>query len=240
MDSKVYEDSLHGLQVKYERGFKSLVEPELSKEDILNVSYDPVDGQNRSNLFKFLRAEYNKFQEPYVAAGYELGKSFYLMQRAEQENKKKTQFGFFDGVALTSSLLNENVTPYWTMTGLLKKVLEEGATLDWAASVGSKGVADLSRNASVVNANADVKTLKMQSIRLSTGACEFCRLIAKNHEDNMGSYVTKFSKVKMHSNCNCSMSYHFYDMSTRYYNSLSDSQQRRIRHILSEQKKAEK
>lgn len=237
MDSKVYEDSLYGLQVKYERGFKSLVEPELTNADILDVSYDPVDGQNRSNLFKFLRAEYNKFQEPYIAAAYELGKSFYLMQRSEQENKKKTQFGLFDGVALTSSLLNENITPYWTMTGLLKKVIEEGATLDWTASVGSKGVADLARNASVENANADVKTIKMQTIRLSTGACEFCRMIAKNHEESMGSYVTKLSKVKMHANCNCSMSYQFYDMSSKYFNNLSRTQQRRVLDDLSEQNK---
>lgn len=239
VQTKIYENSLNGLQKKYERNFKNFIIPELSKDDAFALSYDAVDKQDRSNIFKYLRANYNDFQAPYVAAGFELGKAFYSLQRDSQQSILDAKFDVFNGITLSKSLVDDNVLPYWTLTGLLKKVKEESATLDWAASIASKGVADLARNTTVASANADSKTVKIKKIKLSTGACEFCRSIAKKQEDGWYiGYETEYSKVKMHENCNCAVVFEFSEMSAWYFNNLSDSQQRRVRHILWDQKNA--
>ena len=239
VQTKIYENSLNGLQKKYERGFKNFITPELSKDDAFALSYDPMDKQDRSNIFKYLRANYNDFQAPYIAAGFELGKAFYSLQRDSQQSILDTTFDVFNGITLSKSLVDDNILPYWTLTGLLKKVKEESATLEWAASIASKGVADLARNTTIASANADSKTVKIKKIKLSTGACEFCRSIAKKEEDGFYvGYETKYSRVKMHENCNCAVVFEFSEMSASYYNNLSKSQQKRVSNILSDQNNA--
>lgn len=228
-NTKVYHDALNGLQLKYERGFKPLAEAGLNIEEPLKLTYDSRDKQNRSNLYRYMRTNFNNFQEPYVANGFELGKAIYSSTRDYQEGLLNTTFRPLEEISLTKTLLNKNVVPFWTMTGLIEKVYNGEFSLDLIASIGSQGVADLARNSTVAASEADTYTVKVQKIKLSPGACDFCQDIARYQDDDWtGAGFDKGKDIKMHKNCNCSVSYEFSSIPVDNFNRLSRSQQRRI------------
>lgn len=204
---KPFHEALNGLSNKYERAFNGIAEPVLSMNDPFALSFDEVDGQDRSEAYKYLRDNYDTFQSPFTIAAFELGKSIYTADRDLAENNTGRRFPLFPGMDLTEDLLKDNVIPYWEVTGLLKKVFNGEATLDWVAAIASRGIVDLSRSTTLAAGVADSKIEKIPQIATQAGACGFCEGASASMNNAPGGYKGK--KIELHSGCRCSIVFEY-------------------------------
>ena len=203
---KPFHNALNGLSNKYERDFIKNISPALELPDPLSLSFDEIDGQNRSDLYRFLRDNFDGFQMPYAVAAAELGKAIYSSNRDLAELNSGKRFPVFEGVSLTEGLLKDNVIPFWEIAGLLKKVIEGDATLPWVSQIGSRGIVDLSRSITVAAGEADSKLEKVARVATQSGACKFCRQMAK-HVEVVGDW--KRADASFHSGCRCAIVFEY-------------------------------
>lgn len=199
--------SVEGIQKKYERGFNELANEAVSIEDPLKLVYDKLDKQDRSKLYLFLRSNFDDFQSPYAVAASSLGEAIYTSSRDAAESGRKKKFPTFSPVSLTSGLLQDNLMNYWTVAGMLSKVIQGQQTVDFVSQSGSKHLADLIRAVTEANAIADKKVTKRARIALSGNACSFCRDTANAINGTEPGHT--YDKVKFHNSCSCTLVYDF-------------------------------
>jgi hypothetical protein len=197
--------SAAGLQSKYDRSFLKYAESALAIEDPLGLVFDEKDGQNRSNLFLYLRGSWDDFQSPFAVAAATLGEAIYTSTRDAAE-KPNRPFPLFNPPPLTRALVNDNLMNYWTIAGMLAKVLEGKQTVEYVGQSGSESVLALARAVTEHNAIADVKVQKRAKIALSAGACEFCRDVANSIN---GTEAGAQKDLKFHNGCSCTLVYEF-------------------------------
>lgn len=201
-----YHNALNGLSKKYETGFVRSVGPIFELNNPFELSFDEIDGQNRSDAYRYLRDNFDAFQSPYSIAAFELGNAIYSSNRDLAERKSGKVFPAFQKPDLTKELLDDNLIPFWEITGLLKKVYNGNATLNWVAQIGSRGVSDLARASTVAAADNDKKLKKYPVVALQSGACDFCVQMSKNIDH---SGVWKKSDASFHSGCRCAIVFEY-------------------------------
>lgn len=205
---KAYNDSLAGLQNRYKKSFIENYAHLIQDREI----WTPVKDKNdefHTKAFKILENSFDDFQKPFQKIAIELGKANYASSRVAAERRIRKAFQSFDvmGVKMPKSIIDDNVLNYKVIAGVLKKVVFEDASMEWVASMGARGMADLSRKAVFVAAEADPVKDKVAYVNTSAGACEFCGWLARNIVD----FGHDFKKLHWHENCNCSVIFDFED-----------------------------
>lgn len=201
-----YHNALNGLSKKYETGFVRSVAPVFELRNPFELSFDELEGQNRSDAYRYLRDNFDTFQSPFSIAAFELGNAIYSSNRDLAERQSGKVFPAFQKPDLTKELLDDNLIPFWEITGLLKKVYNGQATLNWVAQIGSRGLSDLARASTVAAAENDKKLKKYPVVALQSGACDFCRQMAKNI-DHSGAWNK--SDASFHSGCRCTIVFEY-------------------------------
>lgn len=199
--------SVAGLQTKYDRSFKQFAEDALSIEDPLGFVFDKTENRERSRLYLNMRDNFDTFQSPFAIAAEGLGQAIYTSTRDAAEAKRKGGFPSFSPVGLNQDLLQDNLMNHWTVSGMLKKVIEGDQTIDFVAQSGSKSLADLIRAVTTENAIADKKVVKRAKIALSGNACAFCRDTANAINGTEPGH--EYDKVKFHNSCSCTLVFEF-------------------------------
>lgn len=200
--------SVEGLQKRYERSFQKLAEDALAIEDPLGIIFDEIDNQNRSRLFIYLRGNWDEFQSPFAVAAASLGEAIYTSNRDAAEQKRSKPFPLFNPPALTGILIQDNLMNFWTVAGMLNRVIAGEQTAAFVGQSSAKSLLDLVRAVTDANAVADKKTQKRAKIALSAGACAFCRDNA--NAINGTEPGAAYDKVKFHNDCSCTLVYEYF------------------------------
>lgn len=199
--------AVDGLQKRYSKSFEEYAKAALEIENPLELVWDDIDQQNRSNLFLYIRSTLGDFQSPFAAAAANLGQAIYTSSRDMAESKRSKPFPSYSPPSLTNNLIENNLMQHWTLSGLLSKVISGDQTQEFVGQSGAKNVLDLVRAVTEANAIADSKVKKQAKIALSAGACEFCRDNANNINGTQPGHV--YDKVAFHKDCSCTLVYEY-------------------------------